>query len=162
MNTITKTLLICVCSFWIAYPTLAHEHSIKTLAKPLESYSKSLEEDTKCLSQTIYYETRGKSLSVSLAVANSVINRALKRHTSVCVEIARKHQYSWVSKKTAGKHTKEYYSVAKKLLEDEIEGIRKDNTFGSTHFTRKHIKNHWTKAFKVVYSDKYHSFYKES
>ena len=119
--------------------------------------------DAQCLSQAIYYEARGGTQKQQEAVAHSILNRAKKRSLSVCATIHQPKQYSWWNKKVpANKHTQEFITLAMKLLEEERKGRRRDVTKGATHFATRKTKNKLTRAFKMVYSDRVHSFYKES
>lgn len=55
--------------------------------------------EQRCLSNALYWESRGESIKGQKAVADVVTNRTVKSGKSVCEVVAEPRQFAWYSKK---------------------------------------------------------------
>ena len=51
-----------------------------------------------CLSLNSYRETRGEEVAAQIAAMRVLMNRAELNHTTICKELAKPNQFSWVKK----------------------------------------------------------------
>ena len=134
----------------------------------------------KCLSVTIYGEARGESLQGQIAVAYTVLNRAVNR--SICQVALSPKQYSIFNNNPALRAAamsknleptqkniidKKSWEQATKVAQMVLANFVKDPTGGATHYLSakvmksKHYRYpRWSKEYKMVKEIENHKFYK--
>ena len=95
-----------------------------------------------CLALVMYREARGENIAAQLATAKVLQNRAKKRKTGVCRELARKRQFAWTSKykieppKAVGVMDKRAWSLSKRLSKSlekvNVKGIKPTMVYFNT------------------------------
>ena len=117
-----------------------------------------------CLAKVMYYESRGESKKGQLAVAHTVINRAVKRKLSICETMRQRKQFSWYSpekEKIALSRIDKQLALAYDVMQEHDNGRRVDVVAGATHFATQGIVNYWTAKFRHIVTIGKHKFYRE-
>ena len=142
---------------------------------------KQLNVQEKCLATTIYGEARGESLQGMVAVAYTVINRAVNR--TICAVVLAKKQYSIYNNNAAYVQAATNATIEppqkniidKRSWEQSIKAARlvinnevTDPTKGSTNYIAPMVMRQkhyhipkWSKEFKLVAIIDNHRFYKK-
>lgn len=134
---------------------------------PIETFHKRPVIDIRqerCLATIVYWEARGESKKGQLAVAHTVINRALKRKLSICETMRQRKQFSWYSpekEKIALSRIDKQLALAYDVMQEHDSGRRVDVVAGATHFATRGIVNYWTAKFKHIVTIGKHKFYRE-
>lgn len=105
--------------------------------------------DLVCLANVMYNEARVDDTAMR-AVAHVVMNRAAggKNYCSVT-------RNGFASHNSAKKETKRWH-MAMKIAQNP----GKDLTNGATHFHTHAVRPSWSRKLKLVYTDKWHKYYK--
>ena len=111
-----------------------------------------------CIASVIYHEARGEPEKGQLAVAGVLINRAKKFHTSVCFQLFRKGQFSFVNHWRSRPIDRKWYNVASKAIKAHSTN---DYSKGSMYFIHERARPLWRKKTKFVLKIGKHCFYKE-
>lgn len=121
----------------------------------------------KCLTNAIYFESKGGSERDMKDVGHVVLNRTNnpKFPSNVCDVVyertKRTCQFSWACKSHKVTEPSEYKKseeYAAELLKQEQEGIRKDTTRGAMFFHSSRMSYGWNRS--VCHTNKQHVFYK--
>lgn len=136
--------------------------SINNQAIPLAKYvKKPSEADIRCLAANLYHESRGEGYLGMLFVAHVVVNRMIERDLSACRVIMEPHQFTWwrsvLQFEPVGGEPRE---IAKRVLTEHENGVRKDLTKGAMWYHTTNIKPRWAKNFEVVVRYGNHIFYR--
>lgn len=121
------------------------------------------QQEIHCLATVLWHESRGESVKGQLAVASVVLNRAIKKNTTVCNVMSHSKQFSWYANKPE--------LLDKSILWKQLylaEGAyakfavgKHDTTRGASHFVTKNTHNYWTRKLKHVATIGNHKLYKE-
>ena len=150
--------------------------SLFTLAIINLEASKITPKEIHCLTQNIYFESRGSNLADKASVADVVLNRV--KHTSypntVCGvvrqaklwngnPIKNKCQFSWYCDGKSDKmKDKDAYEEAKLIAYSIlVEGKYKGISEGSTHYHANYVEPYWAKSFQLVGTIGKHIFYRQ-
>ena len=112
-----------------------------------------------CMTNAIYFESRGESLLGKIAVGHVILNRSKRRKLSVCEVVNEPGQFSWKTNPKPIKNKKlwdEIYKISYKVIMNEY----KDPTNGSTFFHSIKVNPKWisNKSLTVLIGN--HKFYK--
>ena len=123
---------------------------------------RSKEQDNiKCLTQAIYFESRGETLQGKIAVGNVVLNRYMSgNYRTVCEVIRQRGQYGWANKPNKVRE-KNVWVVCERLADRMIHGEIPDNTHGSTFFKEKTSRKKWSRGLSYTGKIGNHLFFKE-
>jgi spore germination cell wall hydrolase CwlJ-like protein len=110
-----------------------------------------------CLALNAYRETRGEDVAAQIAAMRILQNRATLNHTSICRELAKDRQFSWVRRygikhpAPVGEPDKAAWSQAKQMAKNinilNVRGITPKHVFFNTRPMGKRYK---TKTKPVV------------
>jgi spore germination cell wall hydrolase CwlJ-like protein len=125
----------------------------------------------KCLTDNIYFESRGESVRGQMAVALVTLNRKFsdKYPDTICEVVyeqrnSSKCQFSWVCKNESYKKVRDIKSylasiaIAEMIIANYDHDI--DLTYGANHYHEIDIKPFWASADKVTTVIGKHKFYK--
>lgn len=128
------------------------------------------QKDVNCLTDAIYFESKGGSEQDMKDVGHVVLNRTdspkfpkricdvvYQRYKSIC-------QFSWACSRRSVKEPKEYEKskeYAKQLLTEEYSGSRQDTTNDALFFHTLRLSPRW-KEVKKCHINKQHIFYRSS
>jgi N-acetylmuramoyl-L-alanine amidase len=76
-----------------------------------------------CLALTVYHESKSEPVEGQRAVAQVVINRSKENGTTICQEVHKPGQFSWVKKKTK-KLNPEQWTQSVKIAKEVLAGAR--------------------------------------
>lgn len=126
-----------------------------------------------CLSMNIYHEARGESLEGQVAVAWVTLNRARNNNTSICVEVVKDRQFSWVNGGMMVKNGKKWkihpsvvpknlqmWTTAKAVAHQVMLGKTTDPTGGSDHYHNLTVKPIWRLKMEKTRRIGNHVFYR--
>lgn len=119
--------------------------------------------ELKCISDNVYYEARGESVSGMIAVAHTTKNRVYnnKFDNNICDVVHENKQFSWTNKNSNfGSFEFLKYIQAVNVSNNVLLGKIKDNTNGSLYFHTKKVKPIWRHKLKRTVSIGNHIFYK--
>lgn len=116
------------------------------------SLSSRATSDLNCLAVALYHEANREPLRGQVAVLNVIENRMRLKHKSACAIIKERGQFSFVSKKTNWKPTRNMLTTYEKVSRMAPEVLQ------ATHFYSGR-KPAWTKKMKFVAKIGHHSFY---
>jgi len=126
---------------------------LTTSSGTLPAIAQPSKAEVRCLAAIAYYEARGESKKGQQAVMHVAINRVQRNNSSVCEELVKPYQFSFMNKrKSAPKVSGVWLQKAKKLLLLEMHGYRKDFTKGSLYFVHKDVLHSqaWAQNMKRV------------
>lgn len=117
------------------------------------------DKEVTCLTQTIYYESRGEPLTGQKAVALVTINRTFDERfpSSICANISKKGQYSWYGKGIKV-HNREAWSKAKNVAYKVINNYDTLKEFDALYFHAVSVQPRW--KLKKIAKIGNHIFYK--
>jgi spore germination cell wall hydrolase CwlJ-like protein len=128
-----------------------------------------MNKELKCLSEAIYFESRGEQLEGQIAVADVIINRKNSRYfpNTICKVVSegshKRHacQFSYnCDGKLETISDKIAYRRAVKLSAMLLRGAFGDITDGATFFHASEVNPSWAKKFKKTKKIGRHIFYK--
>ncbi len=121
----------------------------------------TIDSELRCLAGTVYFESRGESLSGQLAVARVVINRAESGRfpTSLCGVVHQRSQFSFIrgGKMPAVREGKQW-SNAIAIAQIARDGSWKNQAPGALFFHARYVSPGWRKT-RVAQIDN-HIFYR--
>lgn len=136
------------------------------------SYKKIVKaKQLKCLTDNVYFESRGEPVRGQMAVALVTLNRKYNKHypNTICeVVYQRKRptrcQFSWVCAEDSYKVVRDKDSYIKSLAIAEMVLVNYnydiDLTYGATHYHEIKINPKWAASDKVTAVIGRHKFYK--
>lgn len=121
-----------------------------------------------CLTEAIYFESRGERLEGQIAVAEVILNRVdnpLYPH-SVCAVVKQRGgggcQFSYVCDGRADRmRDRTAADLAGRIARAMLDGAPRVLTDGATHFHTKGVKPSWSKRFARTTSIGAHLFYRQ-
>lgn len=124
------------------------------------------DQELECLTQNIYWESRGESLSGQAAIAWVTLNRVSTTAfpDTVCAVVWQRSQFSWTSKghrKLRDTHSlQRARAIALMVVDNYHTGA--DPTHGSTYFHEVNSRPSWSRKFMKMAQIGQHIFYKTS
>ena len=125
----------------------------------VRNFSKS---SLNCLSETIYFESRGQGELGMLAVGFVVINRSLHKAypSDICKVVHQPGQFSWVGSSMKISERAQW-ELSKKIVWKIVSGQIPDPTKGSTNFHRYDLGVDWSgDRLKKTVVIGHHQFYR--
>lgn len=122
------------------------------------------EQDLECLTQNIYWESRGESLTGQAAIAWVTLNRVTSDAfpDTVCAVVWQRHQFGWTSqgqRKLQDTHSlQRARTIALMVVDSYRTGA--DPTHGSTYFHEVNSRPSWGRKFMKMVRIGQHIFYK--
>jgi spore germination cell wall hydrolase CwlJ-like protein len=120
-----------------------------------------------CLTEALYFESRGESLEGQIAVAEVILNRVdspLYPRT-VCGVVKQRGgggcQFSYVCKGTHRMRERDAADLAGRIARAMLDGAPRLLTDGATHFHARHVRPGWSKRFAHTTSIGAHVFYRQ-
>ena len=109
-----------------------------------------------CLSEAIYYESRGEPMMDQIRVANVTMNKAKATGRSICQTARNPRIFSWVVDVRQGKQKKrkvelEAWVQAVEVATFTYSGMINDYTDGATHFYQRNTKApYWASSMTIT------------
>lgn len=137
------------------------------LALPLASPASASGSELKCLSDTLYFEARGESLSGQKAVAEVILNRrdSGKFPSTICGVVkqgsSKGCQFSYNCGKPRAIREKGAYERVSKVAAAALAGAPRTLTAGATYFHTTGVKPSWSRVFTRTARIGRHIFYND-
>lgn len=120
-----------------------------------------------CLTEAIYFESRGESLKGQVAVAEVILNRrdsGLYPRT-VCGVVKQRGgggcQFSYVCGGGGKMHERASRALAERIAQAMLAGAPRNLTAGATHFHTRAVSPSWSKRFARTAAIGTHLFYRQ-
>lgn len=127
-----------------------------------------------CVALAVYHEARGEPLVGQHAVAQVVMNRALRDPAKACEVVFKPYQFSWANPLTTAPNkqvrkqlAKSYlprnkyaWNLAKQIAHYTVNGVVQDFTNGATHYHATRVNPYWADRSALVATIGNHVFYK--
>lgn len=132
---------------------------------PLSSYAVTTE-DLKCLTDNIYYESRGEPIIGQALVGYSVINRMKDERwkNTICGVVYERKQYSWTLSPSHQITDLKAYTEIQDLAFTLLDNVEHKEATGVNHYlrcdVRWKIKNRWWQSMEFLGAVGNHCFYK--
>lgn len=123
------------------------------------------DEELYCLTQNIYFESRGEPVEGQIAVAHVTLNRM--RHdkfpNTICGVVWQRKQFSWTHDGLSDRpRNKEAWQNAEEIAKNILSGEIEDNTNGSLFFHSVNVKPYWRNKVNFEVQIGRHLYYKWS
>lgn len=136
---------------------------------PLVSYGSSQVsyEDLRCLTENIYFESRGEPILGQAMVGHSVLNRVKDRRwkSTVCEVVYQRKQYSWTLEKKRPIKDMASYKMISDLAYTLLSNRDFEESTGVTNYLRCDIretmKDKWWQRMTFLGQVGAHCFYRE-
>lgn len=128
---------------------------LQTKAHAITSREKS------CITQTVYYESRGQPTSGQKSVMHTILNRMKHKNfpNNACDVVYQKNQFTWTTQNKGIREKKVFYKIQKNVDKWLVEKSRQP-TDKAHFFTRTEIQRKWMKKHKFLGIIGDHKFYK--
>ena len=123
--------------------------------------------DWQCLTEALYFESRGESLEGQIAVAEVILNRVDSPlyPRSVCGVVKQRGgggcQFSYVCDGKKRMREKGAADLSGRIARAMLDGAPRLLTEGATHFHTRHVRPGWSKRFAHTASIGAHIFYRQ-
>lgn len=123
--------------------------------------------DWQCLTEALYFESRGESLDGQIAVAEVILNRVDSPlyPRSVCGVVKQRGgggcQFSYVCDGKKRMREKGAADLSGRIARAMLDGAPRLLTDGATHFHTRHVRPGWSKRFAHTASIGAHLFYRQ-
>ncbi len=124
-----------------------------------------------CLTEALYFEARGESLSGQVAVAEVILNRVDREEfpTSVCKVVRQGMsgglyacQFSYnCDGKPEDIADRSTYELLAHIARRMLDGLPRSLTHGATHYHATHVRPRWARRFDMTAEIGEHAFYRE-
>ncbi len=123
--------------------------------------------DWQCLTEALYFESRGESLAGQVAVAEVILNRvdSALYPRSVCGVVKQRGgggcQFSYVCDGKKRMREKAAADLSGRIARAMLDGAPRLLTDGATHFHTRQVRPGWSKRFAHTASIGAHLFYRQ-
>jgi spore germination cell wall hydrolase CwlJ-like protein len=117
-----------------------------------------------CLTEAVYYESRGEPLLGQLGVATVILNRVSegKYGDTVCEVVHHRCSFSyWCDGKHERMPNKKARLMASHVARLALDGASSAELEGATHYHAHYVKPYWSKALTYIGRVGRHLFYRE-
>jgi hypothetical protein len=123
-----------------------------------------LDDETRCLAEAVFHESRGEPLKGQLAVAQVVLNRVERSDTSICGVVfeqrASRCQFSFACDPDRAAERGEDWVIARAVAQLALDGRVPDVTGNATHFHATRVSPSWRNVYHRTLAVGQHVFYR--
>jgi len=125
-------------------------------------------EEWQCLTQALYFEARGETITGEFAVAEVILNRvdSPRYPATICGVVNQRGnggcQFSYTCDGRSDRIAEpEAYALAGKIARLMLDGAPRDLTLGATHFVARSARPAWASQFAFTTTIGAHVFYRQ-